>query len=78
MASGGLQLNMTKGYSLKSFRLDLRAALQVAGVQGEHVCLIVEDHNLVDPAGKPHADAHPHAHPTRQKAARLSFGICIC
>eukprot|EP00667_Euglena_gracilis_P000034 EG_transcript_34 len=45
-----MQLNMTKGYSLKSFRLDLRAALQVAGVQGEHVCLIVEDHNLVDPA----------------------------
>jgi len=45
-----LQLNMTKGYNVKSFKTDIRNALQMAGVQGEHVCLIIEDHNLVHPS----------------------------
>jgi dynein heavy chain 2 len=54
-----LQLTMTKGYSLKAFRLEIRAALQIAGVQGEHVCLIIEDHNLTDPLGVPPTHLRP-------------------
>jgi len=43
-----LPLHMGKGYGLKQFRNELKAAMQVAGVEGEQVLLLLEDHNVAD------------------------------
>ena len=43
------QLSMTKDYTLKAFKLELKHVLHTAGIQNEDICLIVEDHNLVRP-----------------------------
>ena len=39
---------MGKNYGLKQFKLELKAAMQTAGVEGEQVFLLIEDHNLID------------------------------
>lgn len=36
------QLSMTKDYSLKAFKAELKHVLHVAGVQNEEICLILE------------------------------------
>ncbi|KAJ1640034.1 dynein heavy chain and region D6 of dynein motor-domain-containing protein [Pavlovales sp. CCMP2436] len=41
---------VTRDYGVKQFRVDLKAALSVAGVQGRHVVLLVEDYQLAEPA----------------------------
>ena len=40
-------LNMTRDYSLKTFRNDLRAVIQRCGVQNERITLLLEDHCLI-------------------------------
>ncbi len=39
-----------RNYQSKQFLNDIKAAVQVAGVQGQPVCLFLEDYQLVDPA----------------------------
>ncbi|KAG8470560.1 hypothetical protein KFE25_008981 [Diacronema lutheri] len=41
---------VTRDYGVKQFRLDLKAALSAAGVQGRHVVLLIEDYQLVQPS----------------------------
>ena len=36
--------NLKRGYGPKDFKLDLKKTLEIAGVEGEHVVLYVEDH----------------------------------
>ena len=40
---------MPRGYSLHSFRTDLKALMLKTGVEGQPVCLFLEDHQMVDP-----------------------------
>eukprot|EP00727_Mastigamoeba_balamuthi_P008592 m51a1_g4355 putative cytoplasmic dynein 2 heavy chain 1 (4311) ;mRNA; f:228679-242475 len=42
--------NMSRDYSVKNFAADLKGVLQAAGIAGEQVVLLVEDHQLVEPA----------------------------
>ena len=37
---------LTRDYSLKSFRAELKTILPKAGVQGTPICLLLEDHQL--------------------------------
>jgi len=39
---------VTRDYSAKNFRSDLKGALSAAGVQGKHVVLLIEDYQLVE------------------------------
>ena len=41
--------SMPRGYNLQSFHTDLKALMLKAGVEGQPVCLFLEDHQLVDP-----------------------------
>ena len=41
--------SMPQGYNLQSFHSDLKALMLKAGVEGQPVCLLLEDHQLVDP-----------------------------
>eukprot|EP00727_Mastigamoeba_balamuthi_P008574 m51a1_g4339 putative cytoplasmic dynein 2 heavy chain 1 isoform x1 (4695) ;mRNA; f:164362-180818 len=41
--------SMGRGYSTKMFTMDLKGVLQSAGVAGEPVVLLLEDHQLVEP-----------------------------
>ncbi|XP_069998938.1 cytoplasmic dynein 2 heavy chain 1 isoform X2 [Penaeus vannamei] len=41
---------MTLGYDIKNFKNDLKQVMQAAGVDGEQVLLLLEDHNLVSSA----------------------------
>ncbi|XP_042887569.1 cytoplasmic dynein 2 heavy chain 1-like [Penaeus japonicus] len=41
---------MTLGYDIKNFKNDLKQVMQTAGVDGEQVLLLLEDHNLVSSA----------------------------
>ncbi|KAL0047749.1 hypothetical protein WJX82_010930, partial [Trebouxia sp. C0006] len=41
--------SMPTGYSLQSFRSDLKALMLKTGVEGQPVCLFLEDHQMVDP-----------------------------
>lgn len=41
--------SMPRGYNLQSFHSDLKALMLKAGVEGQPVCLLLEDHQLVDP-----------------------------
>jgi dynein heavy chain 2 len=43
-------LNLTRDYSLKAFRNDLRTIIQRCGVQNERVTLLLEDHCLIHDA----------------------------
>ena len=43
-------LKMTRGYDLKALRADLKALMLRAGVEGEAVVLLAEDHNLAEDA----------------------------
>jgi hypothetical protein len=36
-----------KNYGLKQFKTELKAAMQLAGVENEQVFFILEDHNLI-------------------------------
>ena len=40
---------MGKGYGVKQFKAELKGAMQLAGVEGEQVFLLLEDHNLALP-----------------------------
>ncbi len=40
---------MPRGYSLQSFRSDLKALMLKTGVEGQPVCLFLEGHQMVDP-----------------------------
>ena len=40
---------VNRGYSLKHFKVDLKSALHKAGVEGEPLLLILEDHHFVEP-----------------------------
>ena len=40
--------SMPRGYSLQSFRNDLKALMLKAGLEGQPVCLLLEDRQLVD------------------------------
>lgn len=40
---------MPRGYNLQSFHSDLKALMLKAGVEGQPICLFLEDHQLVDP-----------------------------
>lgn len=41
--------NISRDYSLKNFKVDLKAVMQVAGVEGEQCVLLLEDHQFVLP-----------------------------
>ncbi|KAL3130926.1 hypothetical protein ABBQ38_000251 [Trebouxia sp. C0009 RCD-2024] len=41
--------SMPRGYNLQSFHSDLKALMLKAGVEGQPICLFLEDHQLVDP-----------------------------
>ncbi|MEW5298927.1 MAG: hypothetical protein WDW36_001997 [Sanguina aurantia] len=41
---------MTRSYDMKAFRNDLKAVLLTSGVEGKPVLLLLEDHQLVQPA----------------------------
>ncbi|GLH06946.1 Dynein heavy chain, cytoplasmic, partial [Gryllus bimaculatus] len=41
-------LKMGRGYSLKHFKNDLKNMMQLAGVEGQQLCLLLEDHQMVD------------------------------
>lgn len=43
-----MALKMGKNYGPKQFKTDLKSAMQVAGVDGEQVFLLLEDHNFGD------------------------------
>eukprot|EP01013_Petalomonas_cantuscygni_P031314 TRINITY_DN574_c0_g2_i1.p1 TRINITY_DN574_c0_g2~~TRINITY_DN574_c0_g2_i1.p1 ORF type:complete len:4319 (+),score=1484.83 TRINITY_DN574_c0_g2_i1:236-13192(+) len=43
-------LNMSKDYSAKNFRADLKQFVLGAGVEGNHTVLVLEDHNFTDNA----------------------------
>ncbi|XP_069679211.1 cytoplasmic dynein 2 heavy chain 1 isoform X2 [Periplaneta americana] len=43
-----LSLKMGKSYSLKNFKNDLKSVMQLAGVEGEQVYLLLEDHQVTD------------------------------
>ena len=40
---------VSRNYSLKQLKIDLRSCVQAAGVEGEQVVLLLEDHQLLDP-----------------------------
>ena len=40
---------MPRGYNLHSFHSDVKALMLKAGVEGQSVCLFLEDHQLLDP-----------------------------
>ena len=40
--------SMPRGYSLQSFRNDLKALMLKAGLEGQPVCLFLEDRQLID------------------------------
>eukprot|EP00759_Apiculatamorpha_spiralis_P039816 PhF_6_TR38629/c0_g1_i1/m.57632/K10414/DYNC2H, DNCH2; dynein heavy chain 2, cytosolic len=42
------ELNMCMDYGVKQFKTDLKYVLQVAGVEGRPIALLLEDHNRVD------------------------------
>ena len=44
---------LTRDYSLKSFRAELKAILPKAGVQGTPICLLLEDHQAYMGSGRP-------------------------
>lgn len=39
---------MSKGYSLKNFRDDLKEIILTTGVAGQAMCLLIEDHQIVE------------------------------
>ncbi|KAG1684369.1 Cytoplasmic dynein 2 heavy chain 1 [Nymphon striatum] len=39
---------VTRGYSVKNFKNDLKIAFQLAGIEGEQVVLVIEDHHIID------------------------------
>eukprot|EP01105_Mastigella_eilhardi_P022238 TRINITY_DN5471_c0_g1_i1.p1 TRINITY_DN5471_c0_g1~~TRINITY_DN5471_c0_g1_i1.p1 ORF type:complete len:3987 (-),score=1077.90 TRINITY_DN5471_c0_g1_i1:1263-13184(-) len=41
--------NVNKTYNLKSFTTDLKQVLNIAGVEGEHVAFVLEDHQILEP-----------------------------
>ena len=43
-----LSLKMGKNYGLKQFKTELRAAMQLSGVENEQAILFIEDHNMID------------------------------
>ncbi len=43
-----VELKMSKGFGVKQFRAELKGVMQAAGVEGEQVVLLLEDHNLED------------------------------
>ncbi|XP_068082912.1 cytoplasmic dynein 2 heavy chain 1 [Anabrus simplex] len=45
-----MSLKMGKGYSVKNFKTDLKNMMQIAGVEGEQVYLLLEDHQMEDTA----------------------------
>ena len=44
-----VSMKMGKNYSTKQFKSELKGAMQLAGVDGESVFLMLEDHNLTTP-----------------------------
>lgn len=40
---------MSKGYGLKQFKNDLKSTIQIAGLDGEHTVLLLEDHQFLEP-----------------------------
>ena len=42
--------HITRTYGLKQFKSDLKSMMQQAGVEGRDVVLLLEDHQIVDPA----------------------------
>lgn len=44
-----VSLNISKSYSVKHFKNDLKQLMQVAGVEGDHVILFMEDHQFIQP-----------------------------
>jgi len=45
-----VELRISPSYTVKSFGKDLKQAMQAAGVDGEQVLLVVEDHQLLEEA----------------------------
>jgi dynein heavy chain 2 len=41
-------LKITRGYSLKSFKMDIKEAMRKTGVEDEPLVLVLEDHHFVD------------------------------
>ena len=42
-----IELKMGRDYGLKEFKTEIKSCLNTAGVKGEHVVLLIEDHNIV-------------------------------
>ncbi|XP_041357041.1 cytoplasmic dynein 2 heavy chain 1-like isoform X2 [Gigantopelta aegis] len=40
---------VSRGYGLKQFKNDLKTAMQLAGIDGEQVVLLLEDHQFIEP-----------------------------
>eukprot|EP00756_Hemistasia_phaeocysticola_P023549 Hpha_TRINITY_DN15900_c0_g17::TRINITY_DN15900_c0_g17_i1::g.73779::m.73779/K10414/DYNC2H, DNCH2; dynein heavy chain 2, cytosolic len=43
-----VELKMTGNYTMRLFKQEIKTVVTAAGVAGEHVCLLIEDHNIVD------------------------------
>jgi dynein heavy chain 2 len=41
--------NISRDYSMKEFKRDLKVVLQKAGIEAQRTCLFIEDHQLVLP-----------------------------
>ncbi|XP_071483964.1 LOW QUALITY PROTEIN: cytoplasmic dynein 2 heavy chain 1-like [Diadema antillarum] len=41
--------NVSRSYGLKQFKNDLKTVMQMAGIEGQQVVLLIEDHQLVQP-----------------------------
>lgn len=41
---------ITRSYGVKQFKIDLKSVMQLAGVDGQQMIILLEDHQLVDPS----------------------------
>jgi dynein heavy chain 2 len=39
--------NISRDYSMKEFKRDLKVVLQQAGIEAQKVCLLIEDHHII-------------------------------
>ena len=40
--------NISRDYSMKEFKRDLKVVLQMAGIESQKVCLLIEDHHMIN------------------------------
>eukprot|EP01062_Namystynia_karyoxenos_P045109 TRINITY_DN3342_c0_g5_i1.p1 TRINITY_DN3342_c0_g5~~TRINITY_DN3342_c0_g5_i1.p1 ORF type:complete len:4328 (+),score=2117.78 TRINITY_DN3342_c0_g5_i1:233-13216(+) len=43
-----VELRMTQHFDMRAFKAEIKSVVTTAGVNGEHICLFVEDHNITN------------------------------